>query len=197
MSNKKEYKNSLRSKEKIQEAVFELIKEKKGLEKVTISDIVQRADVNRGTFYNHYRNINEVLEDIESKVVVSFEKMLEENKESSIADQCLYFFDKLTAFLKENEENLYYIVKYVPMSVFEDLHSRILNSYRTYIIELSSKYIPAEKQHYAALSTELLSQGVAATYLSYFKKETTGSLDDIAHCAIELAKRIIFSNLEN
>lgn len=47
----------------IKQAFFELAREK-GLEKVTVSDIADRADINRKTFYHHYDSIESLLDEI-------------------------------------------------------------------------------------------------------------------------------------
>lgn len=57
---KAEYKNALRSRHLIQQALAELLHEK-SLEKITVSDVVRRAGINRSTFYAHYADIPAVL----------------------------------------------------------------------------------------------------------------------------------------
>ena len=52
----------------IRNALLSLMAEKP-FDKITITDIVNRADINRGTFYAHYKNTTEVLEKIQSDAV--------------------------------------------------------------------------------------------------------------------------------
>ena len=47
----------------IRQAFLELLEEKP-LEKITIADIVKRADINRATFYAHYTSIQNLIESI-------------------------------------------------------------------------------------------------------------------------------------
>ena len=56
MSVKKNYRNAVRSKKMIRQACLELLQEKP-CEKITVTDIVARADLNRSTFYAHYPDI--------------------------------------------------------------------------------------------------------------------------------------------
>ena len=60
----------IKTKNKIEKAFIELIDEK-GFEQVSVSDICDRASLNRTTFYTHYFNINDLLEKLEN------EKMME------------------------------------------------------------------------------------------------------------------------
>lgn len=60
---KAEYRSSLRSKKLITDALVELLDEK-NLDKITVTDIVKKADINRGTFYAHYDNVSDVVTSI-------------------------------------------------------------------------------------------------------------------------------------
>lgn len=51
----------------VESALLELLKEKK-LNQITISELAERADINRKTFYNNYTSIDAVFASIESKL---------------------------------------------------------------------------------------------------------------------------------
>lgn len=68
MAEKKEYRSSVRSRRLIRQAFLELLREKT-FEKITVTDIVNRADINRSTFYAHYPDINGLLEEIWDEVI--------------------------------------------------------------------------------------------------------------------------------
>jgi len=77
MGQKAEYRSAIRSRRMIREAYMELLKEK-DLSKITVTDIITRADLNRATFYAHYPDVRGVTEEIENEII---EKMLEVLKE--------------------------------------------------------------------------------------------------------------------
>ena len=60
---KAEYRSSLRSKRLIYEALADLLQEKP-LENITVTELVRRADINRGTFYAHFVDIPDVADHI-------------------------------------------------------------------------------------------------------------------------------------
>ncbi|MCA9840297.1 MAG: TetR/AcrR family transcriptional regulator [Trueperaceae bacterium] len=60
MSSSKQDRRSKRSKQLLFDALMELILEK-GYETITVTDITERADVARGTFYLHYKDKDELL----------------------------------------------------------------------------------------------------------------------------------------
>ena len=68
MTEKKEYRSAIRSRKLIRQAFYEILKEK-DLEKITVTDIVKKADVNRSTFYAHYPDVMGVVEEIQIELL--------------------------------------------------------------------------------------------------------------------------------
>lgn len=73
---KAEYRSSIRSKQMIKDALLSLMIEKP-FEKISITDIVRRADINRGTFYAHYSNTDEVLKGFQQVLSMSLPPYLQ------------------------------------------------------------------------------------------------------------------------
>lgn len=67
----------IKNKKEIRKAYIKLVIEK-GYKKITISDIAERADINRMTFYAHYDMVedvfNEFLDDMEQEIFDSIKK---------------------------------------------------------------------------------------------------------------------------
>ena len=57
---KAEYRSAVRSRKLIKAALADLLQEKP-LDKITVTDVVNRAQINRGTFYAHYTDIPDVI----------------------------------------------------------------------------------------------------------------------------------------
>ena len=57
---KAEYRSAVRSRKLIKAALGDLLQEKP-LDKITVTDVVNRAEINRGTFYAHYTDIPDVI----------------------------------------------------------------------------------------------------------------------------------------
>ncbi|MDY4889473.1 MAG: TetR/AcrR family transcriptional regulator [Sphaerochaetaceae bacterium] len=75
---KAEYRSSLRSKKLIKAAALELLSEKQW-DKITVTDIVEKADINRGTFYAHYSNPIAVFKTIEEEVISTIAEAISAN----------------------------------------------------------------------------------------------------------------------
>lgn len=58
----------LRTKRLLRSVLGELIEEK-GLDGITVSDLTERAGINRGTFYLHYKDKNDLIHNLEDEIL--------------------------------------------------------------------------------------------------------------------------------
>ena len=72
---KREYRSAARSRRLIRDAYAALMQEKP-VDKISVSDIVRLADLNRGTFYAHYANPQAVLVEISDEIVSTMQNFL-------------------------------------------------------------------------------------------------------------------------
>lgn len=103
MGKKAEYKSSIRSRRLIREAFIDLLKEK-DLDKITVTDIVTRADINRGTFYAHYQDIRAVIEQIENEILEKMLEFLSEFKYKSFFENPLPLLLKASRWVEDDLE---------------------------------------------------------------------------------------------
>ncbi|MGE5630616.1 MAG: TetR/AcrR family transcriptional regulator [Caulobacteraceae bacterium] len=105
---------AIRTKKLIRNALSELIEEK-GSGNISITDLTTRADINRGTFYLHYTDKYDLLEQVENEVmqelkehaqVASFVDVLNANFVDSIdsANKPMSFMINIFEYLKENSK---------------------------------------------------------------------------------------------
>ena len=73
---KSTHKNASRSRFLIKQAFGELLHEKE-LNKITVTDVVERANISRGTFYAHYLDVYDLYMSIQNNVLETLEKGLE------------------------------------------------------------------------------------------------------------------------
>lgn len=70
----------------IWDAYTQLLKEK-GLSRITVADIVTRADLNWATFYAHYPDVRGVTEEIENELIAKMPEVLEEFRYTQLFPQ--------------------------------------------------------------------------------------------------------------
>jgi AcrR family transcriptional regulator len=103
MSGKAEYRNAIRSRSLIRKAFVELLHEK-GFERITVTDIVSRADINRGTFYAHFRDTVAVLDQIENELIAQMEKLIDECNEKDLIKNPMPVLGEMGRILQDNFE---------------------------------------------------------------------------------------------
>jgi len=85
MDNKHMDRRIIRTKQVIQEALVTLIEEK-GFDFVTVKDITSRANINRGTFYLHYRDKIDLLEQTLRGIVEECQSLVLQSNSLDIKD---------------------------------------------------------------------------------------------------------------
>jgi AcrR family transcriptional regulator len=65
----------VRTKQLLYKALMELMVEKSA-EAITVTDISSRADINRGTFYLHYRDVPDMLEQLKDEVFAKISRFI-------------------------------------------------------------------------------------------------------------------------
>lgn len=74
-----------RSKRALRDALIALMEER-GFDAVTVNDLCVQADLNRGTFYNHFRDKDDLLAVLEGEVMADLEVIQARMKDVSLAD---------------------------------------------------------------------------------------------------------------
>ena len=93
--------SSIKTRNLIKKTFAELINEKKQLNKVTVTELVKRAQLTRSTFYTHYDNLYEVAQDYQLQTI---ELLCSENLKLYSKQDIENYFDNIIQCLKDNEE---------------------------------------------------------------------------------------------
>lgn len=86
-----------KTRKSIKTALAELI-QKKPLSSITITELTKKADIDRRTFYLHYSNIDEIVEDIENDAVQTLQEAVPNKDRFNIES----FFNGLTSIMTSN-----------------------------------------------------------------------------------------------
>lgn len=101
----------VRTKKALRDALTELMKEK-NFDEITVSDLTTRADINRGTFYLHYRDKYDLLEQSEEEIIEGIKNIKSKKKLLKKEDiptfdymnEPIPFVTELFEYLKENAD---------------------------------------------------------------------------------------------
>lgn len=78
-----------RSKKALHDALISLMEER-GFDSFTVNDLCARADLNRGTFYNHFQDKEHLLETLENEIMTDLEAFQEKMQALSLKEILIY-----------------------------------------------------------------------------------------------------------
>lgn len=178
--------SSEKTKKLIRTTFAQLIKEKDGLDNITVSELVRRADINRGTFYNHYDSIYDIAEEFESEII---QTLVEDNKPLNSLDDIFTYFDKIIAYLKKNEKTYrLFLSSEAPRTFLVKLNNLIYDKLYTCLTSFNTKLPEKELKFNVSFFTD----GIIYQVLKYFNG-TDLSLDDISDYSKLMFKNIFFN----
>lgn len=100
---KKEDRRVRRTKKLLTQALTQLLQEKQ-VNEITVKELTDLADMNRGTFYLYYRDIFDMLEKTEDSMFVSLDAIMERHEGEALAAQTKPMLLDLFRFIQENRE---------------------------------------------------------------------------------------------
>lgn len=130
-----------RTKMLLQNALVDLMLEK-AVGKISVKELTQKADVNRSTFYLHYLDIYDMLEQMENEFVETIQGFFHDFFTPLTTSMPLTLFVNISEWLEQDKE---YYVKLLRGSasgyIFEELESRIRDEFLTllYLIFLDEE----------------------------------------------------------
>ena len=167
---KAEYKSAIRSRRMIQRALVELLQEKE-LDKITVTDIVPRADINRGTFYAHYADISGVLDSIMENVCQTIREALEKQPLWAKAPDARIVLQHLQRMLESDPE-------FYRNAIRTNVSNIVLEKLREFFIEQMM-------QRESGYAVRFGSGGVITLYKDWFSGNLPFSLDELTEKAAQ------------
>lgn len=100
---RKESRSVLRTQNLLKNGLTDLMKQKP-LQKITVKELTDYVNLNRGTFYLHYKDIFDLMDQIENTLLQNFEEINQTHKVVEMNGHPYPLLRDLFVFLKENAE---------------------------------------------------------------------------------------------
>ena len=100
---KKEDRRVRRTKKLLTQALTQLLQEKQAKE-ITVKELTELADMNRGTFYLYYKDIFDMLEKIEDSLFEALDAIVDRHEGEAFTAQTKPMLLDLFTFVQENQE---------------------------------------------------------------------------------------------
>ena len=172
-------KRVIRTKKAIRTALFKLM-ETKDIAAITISELTSLANVNRRTFYTHYSNITDILDETESEIVDRVSGVIQRFDSKSLTDSTYTLFMELSRLVSEEYGFYFHLMK-------SDLRGVLITRMKTLLKASADKIlgrftIPSDVENVFLLSS-FINGGFLNLFLEWNKSGRDISIESAAKVA--------------
>lgn len=93
----------IKTRRQLKKGLAALMKEK-SVNQITVKELVEEVDINRSTFYLHFKDIQDLLREIEENMEVQIKRAIEEHPIVSGNENAFYFIEDMFRVLDEERE---------------------------------------------------------------------------------------------
>lgn len=183
---KKVYRCTLRTKKMIRTAFVELLGEKKNMETITVSELCERADIAKSTFYNHYEDIYAVAEDFEDELIDKLSAVLDEIEKDKPTEYEDYV-RKVITFLKSNDTLYRKATLSSDVRLFIEKLKNIIAK-KIFNEQASIPFSDNKNERYVQI--RFLTNACVDTFVDYFKGTLDIPLDNVGDVIIAILKKL-------
>lgn len=160
-----------------------LFNEKNDLGKVTVSELVKRADINRGTFYLHFDDIYSVAEEIQEEI----QEALFDSLKADSTEELESYFKTVFEHLRENENNYKMLLKSEgPKNFLDRLKKKVSDK----LYQAFSKHNKVLFNRKIKLDILVFTDGLVEQYIKYVRGTIDYSLDELQDYSIDWLNNI-------
>lgn len=182
---KAEYRSAIRSKKMIVEALADLLQEKP-LDKITVTDVVNRAQINRGTFYAHFTDIPSVINHLILGIFSTIRQAISEEP-TTLADIPHILLKRIQGFLEEDME---FCQKVMNSTASQMMQQQLIEFVLEYMLQQEHVYGFGDHRLYE-LTIRFCAGGLGNLYRDWFEGKLELTLDQLTLEAENMVSRII------
>lgn len=176
--------SSVKTRRLIKNTFIKMLSEKKEIGKISVSELVERANISRATFYAHFDDIYGVVEEFETELIDKFFT----NAKLLATDDYDKFFGALFSFLKENDENYRMMCK---TNDFLFSAKRLTTLGINKLLELINSDANIKNRDFIELEISVFLEGLICEYVKYCRNLTSVTPDDLHAYSKEWYKKFM------
>ena len=178
---KAEYRSAIRSRRMIQQAYADMLQEK-AADKITVTDVVKRADINRGTFYAHYAGIPELLKGILEDHMHVIKEMVMESMQTDNRINPRLIIGHVNDMLSDN---LDFYRKALTSGIGETLMETLRLLLMDFLMEYETELSTMDHEYYIFM-VSFGTGGAIALYRDWFHGKLPLSLEAVSEMAADV-----------
>ncbi|MCI1726894.1 MAG: hypothetical protein LKM35_04305 [Lachnospiraceae bacterium] len=177
--------SSAKTRALIRKTTIEMMAEKRDLRKISVSELVQRANIHRTTFYAHYSDIYEIVEELENETI---QQLFEGRENIHTSAEAEVFLKEMLSYFKSREDDYKMIlISDDPMRFLKKLSKMIKDTLKKCV---STNQL-ASKKLYLYLQIDLFVDGMAEEFIRYFRGNSSYSIDLLSEGLLYTFRQII------
>lgn len=181
--------SSVKTRRLIKNTFIKMLSEKREISKISVSELVARAEISRATFYAHFDDIYSVAEEFETELIDEFFT----NAKLLATDNYEKFFESLFAFLKKNDEN------YKMMCKTNDVlfsAKRLTTLGINKLLELIDNDPNIKNREFIRLDISVFLEGLMCEYIKYCRNLSPVTPNDLYSYSKEWYKKFMKDRCE-
>ena len=156
------------------------------MEKITVTDIVNRAEINRGTFYAHYRDVPDVVNHlIQQTFAVLAEALVDQSRPVEELPYAL-----LSQVQKILEEDLYFYRKIMSSEAASVMQEQLVSIMIEYMLAHKDEFNTVTEAQYE-LNIRFCAGGLSNLYRDWFAGKLSYSLEEMTRLSGAMIRKII------
>lgn len=179
------YRSAIRSQKMIVEALVDLLQEKP-LDKITVTDVVNRAQINRGTFYAHFSDVPDVIHHLIMGIFSTIRQAISEEPKTLI-DIPHVLLKKIQAIL---EEDVQFCQKVMNSGASLMMQEQLIEIVMDFMLQHEHVYGFGDHQRYE-MSIRFCAGGLGNLYRDWFAGKLDLTLDQLTQEAENMVNWII------
>lgn len=171
-------KRVIRTKKAIKAALFRIMGNK-DISSITISELTAKANVNRRTFYTHYRNITDILDEIESDLVAALGELAKKFDRDDLEASTYNLFLGLNELITVEFDYYFHLVRVDMRGMLMSRLKNVLKTSTDKLLESFSRKLGPD----AAVVSAFIVGGFFNTYLEWHNHPSEIPIERVAKLA--------------
>lgn len=165
---------------KTKNAIFEAFKklvQEKDMSDITISELTQKANITRSTFYMYYDTVADVRNDIENEIIARIDKIMSETDMAEAMSSPYVLLSTLAdEIARQDQNNRYILSSSTSGQLLDKINERIVEAYMHRICETSDKNLDLGKVRYFIA---FAAAGITECFKIWFNHKSSITLEEL------------------
>ena len=150
--------------------------QEKEWQKITVTDIVNRCELNRGTFYAHYANVAAVMEQIQNEMIAGIDELIEQRRNAlDSGEEPRSLLHNIASYAESDIEFMRLIATAKGSEQFHEYLKELLTQK---ILESNLEKVPDEKRAAFEIAVRFTAGGFTSLFFDWFRGKVDVTLEE-------------------